>query len=255
MYLIERQRITRFWLWKIRFKTIHHFFPDLFERLRQLEACRQQFAYTLVEILLAGIMLFVFQQGSRHALNNQRDEKKVKQHYERLFKLRVPHLDTGHRVLCRLADTELERLKHTLVKTLWEKKVLHQYRLFGRWVVVAVDGTGVVSLREPHWEHCLHRTSKTGKTTYFHPGLEAKLITASGVAISLATEWMATPDGAYDKQDCERQALVRLAAQLKQPYPRLPLWLTADGLYPSPDFFEICRHHEWAFILTFQDGN
>jgi hypothetical protein len=208
-----------------------------------------------VEILLAGIMLFVFQQGSRHALNNQRDEKKVKQHYERLFKLRVPHLDTGHRVLCRLADTELERLKHTLVKTLWEKKVLHQYRLFGRWVVVAVDGTGVVSLREPHWEHCLHRTSKTGKTTYFHPGLEAKLITASGVAISLATEWMATPDGAYDKQDCERQALVRLAAQLKQPYPRLPLWLTADGLYPSPDFFEICRHHEWAFILTFQDGN
>ena len=68
------------------FKTIHHFFPDLFEQLRQLEDCRQKSDYTLVEILLAGIMLFVFQQGSRNALNNKRDEEKFRNHYERLFK-------------------------------------------------------------------------------------------------------------------------------------------------------------------------
>jgi hypothetical protein len=236
-------------------KTIHHFFPDLFERLRQLKDCRQKSDYTLVELLLAGIMLFVFQQGSRHALNNKRDEKKFRNHYERLFKLRLPHLDTVHRVLCRLPDTELEPLKHTLVKTLLEKKVLHKYRLFERWFVVAVDGTGVVSFGERHCEHCLHRTAKSGKTTYFHPVLEAKLITTSGLAISLATEWMVNPDGEYDKQDCEYKAFVRLAAQLKQQYPRLPLCLTADGLYPSEGFFELCRQQGWAFILTFQDGN
>ena len=237
------------------FKTIHHFFPDLFDPLRQVEDCRQQSDYTLVEILLAAIMRFVFQQGSRNALNNKRDEKKFKQHYERLFKLRLPHLDTVHRVLCRLPDAELEPLKPTLVKTLLAKKVLPKYRLFGRWLVVAVDGTGGVSFSERHGEHCLHRTSKSGKTTYFHPVLEAKLITTSGLAISLATEWIANPDGEYDKQDGERKAFLRLAAQLKQQYPRLPLCLTADGLYPSQGFFEICRQHGWAFILTVQDGN
>jgi hypothetical protein len=184
-------------------KTIHHVFPNLFDQLRQVEDCRQKSDYTLVEILLAGIMLFVFQEGSRNALNNKRDEKKFRKHYERLFKLRLPHLDTVHRVLCRLPDTELEQLKHTLVKTLLEKKMLHKYRLFERWFVVAVDGTGVVSFSEQHCEHCLHRTSKTGKTTYFHPVLEAKLITASGLSISIATEWIANPDGEYDKQDCE----------------------------------------------------
>jgi len=236
-------------------KTIHHFFPDLFDRLRQVEDCRQKSDYTLVELLLAAIMLFVFQQGSRNALNNKRKEKKFRKHYQRLFKLRLPHLDTVHHVLCRLPDTELEQLKHTLVKTLLEKKVLHKYRLFERWFVVAVDATGVVSFSERHCEHCLHRTSKSGKTTYFHQVLEAKLITASGLAISLATEWIVNPDGEYDKQDCERTALVRLAAQLKQQYPRLPICLTADGLYPSEGFFELCRQNEWAFILTFQDGN
>jgi hypothetical protein len=167
----------------------------------------------------------------------------------------LPHLDTVHRVLCRLPEAELAQLKHALVKTLWEKKVLHKYRRFGRWFVVAVDATGVVSFSEPHWEHCLHRTSQTGKTTDFHNVLEAKLITATGFAISLATEWIVKPAGAYDKQDCERKAFDRLAVQLKQRYPRLPLCLTADGIYPSEGFFEICRDSGWAFIITFKDGN
>jgi hypothetical protein len=167
----------------------------------------------------------------------------------------LPHLDTVHRVLCRLPDAELEQLKHHLVKTLLEKKVLHKYRLFGRWLVVVVDGTGVMSFSEPHCEHGLQRTSKTGKTTYFHPVLEAQLITSNGLAISLATEWIANPEGEYDQQDGERKAFVRLAVQLKQRYPRLPLCLTADGFYPYQGFFDICRDSGWAFIITFQDGN
>ena len=237
------------------FKTIHHFFPNRFDPIRQLVDCRTKSDYTLVEILLAGIMMLVFQQGSRHAFNNKREEDKFRHHYERLFKLRWPHLDTVHRVLCRLPDTELERLKHTVVKTRLDNKVLHKYRLFGRWFMVAVDGTGVMSFSEPHCGHCLQRTSKSGKTTYFHPVLEAKLITANGLAISLATEWIANPTGEYDKQDGERKAFLRLAAQLKQQYPRLPICLTADGLYPDQGFFDLCRQNGWAFIITFQDGH
>jgi hypothetical protein len=158
-------------------------------------------------------------------------------------------------VLCRLADEVLERLKHQLVKTLLEKKVLHKYRLLDRYFVVAIDATGTMSFDERHCEHCLHQTSKKGKTTYFHNVLEAKLITANGFAISLATEWIANPKGEYEKQDCERKAFVRLAAKLKQLHPRLPICLTADGLYPYQGFFDTCRANDWAFILTFKDGN
>lgn len=237
------------------FKTIQHFFPDLLERLRQLEDCRCQSDYALSEILMAGIALFIFQQGSRNAFNNKRQEAKFKKHYQKLFKLRLPHLDTVHRVLCRLADTQLERLKQGLVKTLLEKKVLHPYRLFNRHFVVAIDATGTMRFAERHCPQCLHRTSKTGKTTYFHQVLEAKLITPNGFALSLATEWIANPVGEYEKQDCERAAFTRLAATLKRLYPRLPICLTADGLYPYQGFFEICQANRWAFILTFKDGN
>jgi hypothetical protein len=80
-------------------KTIHHFFPNLFDPLRQLEDCRRKSDDTLAEMLLAGILLFVFQQGSRNAFNNQRAEAKFRTHYERWFKVRLPHLDTVHQVL------------------------------------------------------------------------------------------------------------------------------------------------------------
>ncbi len=237
------------------FKTITHFFPDLLERLRERDDCRRKSDYALSEILMAGIALFIFQQGSRNAFNNKRQEAKFKKHYQKLFKLRLPHLDTVHRVLCRLADEPLERLKQGLVKTLLEKKVLHPYRLFKRHFVVAIDATGTMSFAEPHCEQCLHQTSKNGKTTYFHHILEAKLITPNGFAISLASEWIANPLGEYEKQDGERAAFGRLAATRKRLYPRLPMCLTADGLYPYQGFFEICQAHGWAFILTFKDGN
>jgi hypothetical protein len=77
----------------------------------------------------------------------------------------------------------------------------------------------------------------------------------NGLAISLATEWIVNPLTEYDKQDCERNAFVRLAAKLKHLYPRLPICLTADGLYPYRGFFDTCRANHWAFILTFKDGN
>ncbi len=185
------------------FKTITHFFPDLFEQLRQIQDCRSKSDYELSEILMAAIALFIFQQGSRNAFNNLRQEAQFEKHYRRLFKLRLPHLDTVHRVLCRLADEPLERLKHERVKTLLEKKALHKYRLFGQYFVVAIDATGTMSFAERHCEQCLHQTSKKGKTSYFHNVLEAKLITPNGFAISLATEWIANPLSEYDKQDCE----------------------------------------------------
>ncbi len=132
------------------FKTINHFFPDLFDQLRQIEDCRRQSDYMLSEILMAAIALFIFQQGSRNAFNNLRQEAKFAKHYRRLFKLRLPHLDTVHRVLCRLPDEPLERLKQWLVKTLLEKKALHKYRLFGQYFVVAIDATGTMICADQH---------------------------------------------------------------------------------------------------------
>jgi hypothetical protein len=126
--------------------------------------------------------------------------------------------------------------------------------LFGKYFIVAIDATGVVSFDEKHCEQCLHRTHENGHISYFHHVLEAKLVTPNGFCISLMTEWIENPLEEYNKQDCERKAFVRLAENLKNDYPHLPICLTADSLYPSESFFEICQNNDWRYILTFKEG-
>ena len=60
------------------YQTLAHFFPDLFEHLRVLEDCRTRSDYELAELIMAGIALFVFKQGSRNAFNNQRQEHRFR---------------------------------------------------------------------------------------------------------------------------------------------------------------------------------
>ena len=46
-----------------------------------------------------------------------------------------------------------------------------------------------------------------------------------------------------------------MAAKLKQYYPRLPICIAADGLYPNQGFFEQCKLNDWRYIVTFKEGN
>jgi hypothetical protein len=237
-------------------KTIIHNFPDLYERMRKLEDYRKNSHYELAELITACIAMFIFKKGSRNAMNNERENKRFKKNYERIFKMRLPHMDTVDEVMRQINETELENLKTELVKSLIMRKVFYKFRFFGKYYRVAVDGSHVMNVKEGHCEHCQKRTSKkSGKTTYFHNVLEAKLVCANGFSISLATEWIENPDEDYNKQDCEQKAFIRLAQKLKQAYPRLPICIVADALYPNQSFFRICRDNDWCWVVTFKDGN
>ena len=97
-------------------------------------------------------------------------------------------------------------------------------------------------------------TVKTS-THYFHAVLEAKVVASNGFCISIATEWLCHTKGFYDKQDCELNAFKRLAKKMKAYFPRLPVCIIADGLYPSAPFFQICKDNSWRYIVTYKDGN
>jgi hypothetical protein len=205
---------------------------------------------------MAAIMMFVFKKGSRNAFNNERDSEEFVKNYEGIFGVRFPSMDTVDEIM-RITDEKcFEKLKIRLVKILIKKKVFHKNRISGKYFLIVIDGSHVMTVNEGHCGHCLRRTSeKSGKTVYFHNVVEAKLVTENGFSISLGTEWVENHEGKYDKQDCELKAFVRLAEQLKKDFPRLPICICADGLYPNQTFFGICGENGWEFIVSFRDGN
>jgi hypothetical protein len=170
--------------------------------------------------------------------------------------MHLPHPDTIDEVLRVLLPEQIEEIKAYLVSKLFEQKMLRKFRLLGKYYFVAIDATGTHTFDHKHCEHCLKKTSKNGVTTWFHYVLEAKLVTSTGLAISLASEFIENlPGRDFQKQDCEQKAFARLAAKIKKYFPRLPICILADGLYPNKNVFGICRQYNWGFIITLKDGN
>ena len=180
-------------------KTIRHYFPHLVSTLRKIPECRKRTEYELSEIIMGAITMYIFKEGSRNAYNNERKDKDFIRNYKKLFGMELPHMDTVEDVFRVMNTEEMEKLKVKMVRALLEKKVFHKWRLKGRYFVVAIDGTGVMSFNKKHCDKCLTKESKNGKKSWFHNVLEAKLVLPNGLSISLASEWIENDKEGYDK--------------------------------------------------------
>lgn len=230
-------------------------FPEFFDDLREIEDFRRLSTYELAEIIMAAIAMFLFNAGSRNALNNDRDTEKFMKNYEKIFKMKLPHMDTVHAVFKLLNNEALESMKDKMIEIMFKKKIFRKER-FQEHYIVAIDGTGFQSFKNDN-AYCLVKTSKTGKKTYYICVLDAKLVTFNGFAISIATEWIDKEnyDKSSDKQDCESKAFIRISEIIKAKYSHLKICIAADGLYPNDTFFKICKKNNWKYIVTFKDGN
>ena len=237
--------------------TIEQHWKEIFDWMRQIDDVRQkESTYELAAILTACLAMYLFKSGSRNQYNQNREDEKFKKNFKRLFGFDMPHGDTVQNVISRLSTEQIEMLKHKMVQKLIQRKTFHGSRYRGQWFCIAVDASGVGSYDHKRDEQCLHTTSKNGKVTWFHNVLEARLVTPLGFSVSVATVWIENPEGGeYDKQDCQRKAFTRMADKLKTLFPRLPILILADGLYPYEDFFAICKANQWAYCVTFKDGN
>ncbi|MDQ6608381.1 MAG: hypothetical protein M3Y85_00975 [Bacteroidota bacterium] len=238
-------------------KTIRHYFPDLFERFNNFTDQRKRSTYEVCELLTGCVAMFLLRETSRNAVNNDRKEASFRENYCKIFGQRLPHLDTVDDYLRLLDGAELEELKAALVAGLIEQKVFSRFKLLGKHYTVVVDATGTSSYtKNDESKTRLHKTSKNGKVTYYHHVLEAKLVTSSGFSISLLSEWLVNDnETGYNKQDCEHSAFKRLAKRLKACFPRLPICIVADWLYPNQPFMEICKNNAWEYLVVLKDDS
>jgi len=184
--------------------------------------------------------MFILKQGTRNNMNRKRDRIFLR-NFGKLFGYKMAHMDTVDAVLREIRTEELETLKEAMVSTLLARKTLRPGRLIGKYYLIAVDATGISQVNEDD-EGTLQKESKNGKKTFHRMVLEGKIVTPNGFAISINSEWIAnkTPvlDNDKSKQDCEIKAFRRLAVKLKAAFPRFPICILVDSLYPSQPFFD-----------------
>jgi len=249
-------------LWQIK-KVLHFHFPDLGQRINALAEPRKGADYSMEEMIMAAIVLFLLKCDSRNDFNNKSLDKQFYKNYTRIFHLRPPSMDAVNNLFEKLDPSELEQLRCRLINALIEKRVFHKFRFFKNFFCIGVDGTGTYNWGATPSDsirpYALKKESKKetgdGKVNYSSQVLESVLICRNGMTIPLISEWIANDGEKYDKQDCELKAFKRLAERLKKYFPQLHICILADGLYSNVAMMNVCKEHEWKFITVFKDGN
>ena len=236
--------------------TVQNFF-DGFDRMFQNVRDPRHPAfitYPLPVMLTTGVLMFLLRLGARRQIGlllRQNGPSSAK--FTAVFDVETcPHGDSVDETFKRLIVEQVQESVTGTIEALIRKKVLYRYRLFDRYFLVSIDGTGMLTFPERHCPHCLTVT-RNGRTTYYHPILEAKLVTRDGLVFSLMTEFVENPAQYPDKQDCELKAFYRLAKRLKKRFPRLPICLLLDGLFAGGPTFSICDQHRWKYIIVLQE--
>jgi hypothetical protein len=238
--------------------TLQHFFPELPRWLREVRDPRNPFriVYEAPFLIMTGVMMFLQKLGSRRRFKYDFDAPAMLVNINRLAKTnakQIEHPDTLEYFVRRLGAGELPSFLARFIRQLARKRSLDPFRMMGN-LLVAVDATGNLTFRTRHCDHCL--TQKQGDVTvYYHMALEAKLVAANGLALSLATEFIENPEPEPTKQDCETKAFARLAPQLKKAFPQMAICLLLDALYLQERVIRECRENRWAFIITFKEGS
>lgn len=265
---VEEERQARQEAVEEQLKIYRAVLPTLFKRFAKIPDPRQAktVKHKLTVLLLYGILAFVFQMASRREANREMTMPMFRENLRLLFPEfeSLPHQDTLNRLLSGLKVDEIGDTLVELVRHFIRKKKFLRY-LVANCYPIAIDGTQK-QVRDWCWEEdCLERRvshkeadgAVSSRPQYYVYVLEASLAFCNGMTIPLMSEFLTYTGGdqSNSKQDCELKAFRRLAARLKEHFPRLPIMVLLDGLYPNGPVLELCRKHRWQHMIVLQDGN
>lgn len=245
------------------------FYPELFKRFTEVNDPRHQsyIEYSIKTML--GTLYYKCIGGISSMQEMTRkfnDESVAKNLYTFVGDKKqdyLPHGVTINELLEKLDPEELENIQKDIAYSMIRRKTFDDARVLKRWQVI-VDATeldeGYKKKNEGYLSRCYNKGEKNEFTKYHRSVLEAKIYLGNNLVCSIASEPIENSDEYVNqseeaiKQDCESKAFVRLAAKIKKKFPRLPIVISADGLYVTQRVLQICKEYQWDYIIRYKEG-
>ena len=194
-------------------------------------------------------------RGTTEKLNTEEAIKNIAELLEIELE-EIPHYDTINDVFEKIKIDELRKIQKYMVTRLIRSKMFDKYRYKNKYFQIVIDGTGIMSFKERHCNHCLKKTYNKGEedeySIYYHYVLEAKLVVGD-IVISLDSEFIENEKEEVEKQDCELRAFYRMVKRIKKEYPKLPIIISGDALYCVEPVMQVCRENKWEYILRLKE--
>lgn len=220
---------------------------------------REQCTYSAAHLTWLGILMFMTHLGSRRQLRHERKTEAFGHNVKCLCQQTdvdtVADTDTLAYFAEQIPRHAMEGLLASMTTRMIRTKALDAFRLYG-YFTVAIDGSQIGTFDREPWPGCPHRKRADGSIEFFAYVLDAKLVTANGMALTLATEMLSNEGHTeFDKQDCELKAFTRLVEKLHGFFPRTPTCLLLDALYANQQTIRLIESRRWKYIISFKEGS
>ena len=168
--------------------TVRHHFPDFYQQISELPDYRSRPQYEVKELVISGLLVFMFRQKSRNQADNAAKNLDYQDNIKVFFDIRVADMDTVDKYLRWIDPEKLEHIKQDMFRELVKSKTFRKYKFDRKYYMLAVDGSGLQSYDYEPYPGCPYKQHKSGGKKWTTYVLEAKIVTPNGFSISLATE-------------------------------------------------------------------
>ena len=249
-------------------KTIFHYVPEILKYIDEIEEPRKRNDYSMRYLIMSEMLMFLSEGKSQRFTETAYKDNKYLENIGKIIKediRKIPDAEIYTNVFSRIEKEEIEKFQYKINYQMIRNKIYEDSKILGKYNLV-LDG---VRFQKAHYEiskEWLNET-KEGNTTWYLSMLELKLV-ANNMAISLMNEMIKNEDKKMEneteeeiknksieelKQDCELNASKRMLPRFRQTYPRLPVRIIADSLYPSIGLIELCEKENLEYIFVLKD--
>ena len=251
-------------------KIQNKYYPELFARFAEVDDPRNQSYIEYPVRVMLGTMYYKCIGGISSMQEMTRkfnDDAVVEDPYSFMSEEKKEYLPPGvteNEFLARLNPEELEKIHKDIAYSMIRRKTFDDARVLKRWQII-VDATeldeGYQKKNEYYLSRCYNRGEADEFTKYHRSVLEVKLYLGNNLVCNIASEPIQNSEEYIDqseekiKLDCESKAFIRLAEKIKKRFPRLPIIITADGLYVSQKVIQTCTDNGWNYIICYTEGS
>lgn len=238
---------------------VNHYDGRLVENIKKISDPRHQsyITYPMEVIIITRLLAYCCHIQSMAEMNDDFNSDSVIKNVALICGTELenlPHGDTINDLFCRLDINGLRNLLTESIKRMIKSRFFEKYRYASEYYQLVIDGTQLYSFNQDHIEKSLTRTYEDGSKTYHTQSLTAYFVIGDNLIIPVDFEIMENEKENTTKQDCELKASKRLLKRVKDNYPRLKIFLSADALYACEPIISICEKNKWHYIIRSKEG-
>ena len=249
-------------------KTIFHYVPEILKYIDEIKEARKRHGYSMRYLIMSEILMFLSEGKSQRFTETAFEETKYLENISKITKekiKKIPDAEIYTNVFSRIEKEEMEKFQYKINYQMIRNKIYEESKILGKYNLVL----DAVRFQKAHYEINKEWLKETieGKTIWYISMLELKLV-AHNMAISIMNEMIKNEDKKNEneteeeiknksieevKQDCELNASKRMIPRFRKIYPRLPVRIIADSLYPSIGLIELCEEENLEYIFVLKD--